>query len=110
MARRALAQSMARELGPRGVHVSHVVVDGAVDNPNTRKFFSDKHPEMAKMFDEKYKVDGLIQPASVAELYLQIHNQVQSGGSFSPHLSILVNQDRTVWTHEVDIRPWVEHF
>ena len=77
MGKRALAQSLARELGPRGVHVSHVVVDGAVDNPNTRNFFSAKHPEMAEMFDEKCKVDGLIRPDSVAELYLQIHNQVK---------------------------------
>ena len=76
MAKRALAQSLAREVGPRGVHVSHVVVDGVVDNPNTRKFFSERSPEFSKMFEEKFQVDGLIQPASVAELYLQIHNQV----------------------------------
>ena len=42
MAKRAIAQSTARELGPKGVHVAHVVVDGVVDNPNTRKFFTDK--------------------------------------------------------------------
>ena len=42
MAKRAIAQSSARELGPMGVHVAHVVVDGVVDNPNTRKFFTDK--------------------------------------------------------------------
>ena len=77
MAKRALAQSLARELGPRGVHVSHVIVDGAVDNPNTRRFFSEKNPDFLREFDKKLKVDGLIQPASVAELYLQIHNQVQ---------------------------------
>ena len=76
MAKRALSQSLARELGPRGVHVSHVVVDGAVDNPNTRRFFSEKNPDFLREFDKKLKVDGLIQPASVAELYLQIHNQV----------------------------------
>ena len=81
MGKRALAQSLARELGPHGVHVSHVVVDGAVDNPNTRQFFAGKHPEMAEMFEEKSKVDGLIQPASVAELYLQLHNQVREGES-----------------------------
>ena len=42
MAKRAIAQSSARELGPMGVHVAHVVVDGVVDNPNTRKFFTGK--------------------------------------------------------------------
>ena len=42
MAKRAIAQSTARELGPQGVHVAHAVVDGVVDNPNTRKFFTDK--------------------------------------------------------------------
>ena len=42
MAKRAIAQSAAREFGPQGVHVAHVVVDGVVDNPNTRKYFSEK--------------------------------------------------------------------
>ena len=108
MAKRALSQSLARELGPRGVHVSHVIVDGAVDNPNTRKFFSEKNPDFLREFDQKLKVDGLIQPASVAELYLQIHNQVQLNRIFI--FVILNTQDRSVWTHEVDIRPWVEKF
>ena len=108
MAKRALSQSLARELGPRGVHVSHVVVDGAVDNPNTRRFFSEKNPDFLREFDKKLKVDGLIQPASVAELYLQIHNQVRV--QLIKQIFILKTQDRTVWTHEVDIRPWVEKF
>ena len=42
MAKRALVQAAARELGPRGVHVAHVIVDGVVDNPNTRKYFQSK--------------------------------------------------------------------
>ena len=56
MAKRALSQSLARELGPRGVHVSHVIVDGAVDNPNTRKFFSEKNPDFLREFEKKSKL------------------------------------------------------
>jgi len=91
MAKRAIAQSTARELGPKGVHVAHVVVDGVVDNPNTRKFFTDKDQNFAKIFQDKADNDALIQPEAVAELYWQLHHQ-----------------DRCVWTHEVDIRPWME--
>ena len=42
MAKRAVAQSAAREFGPRGIHVAHAVIDGVVDNPNTKQFFSEK--------------------------------------------------------------------
>eukprot|EP00090_Calanus_glacialis_P045484 TRINITY_DN8471_c0_g1_i2.p1 TRINITY_DN8471_c0_g1~~TRINITY_DN8471_c0_g1_i2.p1 ORF type:complete len:250 (-),score=59.66 TRINITY_DN8471_c0_g1_i2:85-834(-) len=91
MAKRALAQSLAREFGPLGVHVAHVVVDGAVDNPNTKKFFGEKDPKLAKMFEEKGEVGGLVDPNDVAETYWHLHNQ-----------------GRTAWTHEVDLRPWVE--
>ena len=42
MAKRAVAQSAAREFGPQGIHVAHIVVDGVVDNPNTRKYFAEK--------------------------------------------------------------------
>ena len=42
MAKRAVVQSAARELGPRGVHVAHVIVDGVVNNPNTRDYFAAK--------------------------------------------------------------------
>ena len=91
MAKRALAQSLAREFGPLGVHVAHVVVDGAVDNPNTRKFFGEKDPKLAKMFEEKSEIGGLVDPMDAAETYWHIHNQA-----------------RTAWTHEVDLRPWVE--
>ena len=42
MAKRAVVQSAARELGPRGVHVAHVIVDGVVNNPNTREYFQSK--------------------------------------------------------------------
>jgi len=91
MAKRAIAQSAAREFGPQGVHVAHVVVDGVVDNPNTRKYFSEKDKKFEELFSAKALQDALIKPDSVAELYWNLHNQ-----------------DRSVWTHEVDIRPWLE--
>ena len=91
MAKRAVAQSAARELGPRGVHVAHVVVDGVVDNPNTEKFFAEKDEKFSRLFAEKSATAGLIRPESVAELYHQLHAQ-----------------DKSVWTHELDIRPWIE--
>jgi len=91
MAKRALAQSLARELGPKGVHVAHVLVDGMVDNVNTRQFFTAKHPEIAAKFEEKEKEDGLIKPDQVAEVFLHLHQQ-----------------HRTTWTQELDLRPWVE--
>lgn len=91
MAKRAVVQSAARELGPRGVHVAHVIVDGVVNNPNTREYFQSKDEKFAKIFDEKAGQSSLIQPDSVADLYWQLYNQ-----------------DKSVWTHEVDIRPWKE--
>ncbi|CAI5525344.1 unnamed protein product [Closterium sp. Naga37s-1] len=80
---RALAQCLAKELGPQGIHVSHVVIDGAVDTLWIRENFQ----EMVK---EK-EVDGLVQPDDVAELYWSLHMQKRSG-----------------WTFEVDLRPWSE--
>jgi len=76
MAKRAVVQSAARELGPRGVHVAHVIVDGVVNNPNTRDFFAAKDEKVAKIFDEKAGESSLIQPDSVADLYWQLYNQV----------------------------------
>ncbi len=81
---RALAQSMARELGPQGIHVAHVIVDGAIDTPWIRETF----PEMAA---EKGPLDGLLNPDDIAENYYQ-----------------LVLQPRSAWTHELDLRPWIE--
>lgn len=80
---RALAQSMARELGPLGIHVAHVLVDGAVDMPWIRENF----PDMVA----KKPPDGLINPNDVAESYYQLYLQ-----------------PRSAWTHELDLRPWVE--
>jgi NAD(P)-dependent dehydrogenase (short-subunit alcohol dehydrogenase family) len=82
---RALAQSMARELGPRGIHVAHVVVDGPIDMPWIRENF----PEMVA----SRPADGLLAPDDIAENYWNLHAQA-----------------RSAWTHELDVRPWVEKF
>lgn len=91
MGKRALAQSMARELGPKGVHVAHVIIDGVVNTEPTRQFFSAKSPEFGERFDKMAKSKGLLEPDDVAEAYWWIHNQ-----------------PRSTWTHELDLRPWVE--
>lgn len=78
---RALAQSLARELGPRGIHVAHVIVDGLIDTPRVRA--------MAPGRD----ADTLISPEALAETYFQIHAQPPSA-----------------WTHEIDVRPSTEKF
>jgi NAD(P)-dependent dehydrogenase (short-subunit alcohol dehydrogenase family) len=80
---RALAQSMARELGPQGVHVAHVVIDGAIDTAWIRENF----PERAALKDE----DGILSPDAMAENYWMLHCQ-----------------PRSAWTHELDLRPWME--
>ena len=80
---RALAQSMARELGPEGIHVAHVVIDGAIDTP----FIRDMFPERYKLKDQ----DGILNPEAIAENYWQLHCQA-----------------RSAWTHELDLRPWIE--
>jgi len=80
---RALAQSMARELGPQGIHVAHVVVDGAIDTPFIRENF----PERYKLKAE----DGILDPEAIAENYWRLHCQ-----------------PRSAWTHELDLRPWME--
>ena len=82
---RALAQSMARELGPKGVHVAHPIIDGAIDTA----FIRDNFPERYRLKDE----DGILQPDHIAEMYWQIHAQ-----------------PRDAWTHELDLRPWMENF
>ena len=80
---RALAQSLARELGPQGIHVAHVIIDGAIDTAFVRERF----PERYKLREQ----DGLLQPADIAENYWNLHVQ-----------------NRTAWTHEMDLRPWME--
>ena len=80
---RALAQSMARELGPKGIHVAHVVVDGAIDT----EFIRTQFPERYALKDQ----DGILNPEHIAENYWQLHRQ-----------------PRSAWTHELDLRPWIE--
>ena len=80
---RALAQSMARELGPKGIHVAHIVIDGAIDTP----FIAENFPERyAKKVD-----DGILSTEAIAENYWNLHRQ-----------------PRSAWTHELDLRPWTE--
>jgi NAD(P)-dependent dehydrogenase (short-subunit alcohol dehydrogenase family) len=80
---RALAQSMARELGPEGVHVAHVVIDGAIDGAFTRG----NQPNYA----EKLAADEILLPVEIAKNYVWLHKQ-----------------HRCCWTHELDLRPWRE--
>lgn len=82
---RALAQSMARELGPKGIHVAHPIIDGAIDTT----FIRDNFPSRYALKDE----DGILNPEHVAEAYWQLHAQ-----------------PRDAWTHELDLRPWMENF
>lgn len=78
---RAVAQSMARELGPMGVHVAHVIIDGQIDSDRYRPLAAERGP------------DSLLEPDAIAEAYLQLHLQ-----------------HRSAWTHELDLRPWIERF
>ena len=80
---RALAQSMARELWPQGIHVAHPVVDGAIDT----EFIRSNFPERYATKDQ----GGIVNPDHIADLYSQIHMQ-----------------PRDAWTHETEIRPWME--
>jgi NAD(P)-dependent dehydrogenase (short-subunit alcohol dehydrogenase family) len=82
---RALAQSMARELGPQGIHVAHVIIDGAIDT----QFIAENFPQRYALKDR----DGILDPRSIAESYWQLHRQ-----------------PRNAWTHELDLRPWMETF
>jgi NAD(P)-dependent dehydrogenase (short-subunit alcohol dehydrogenase family) len=81
---RALAQSMARELGPQGIHVAHVVVDGAIDTDFTRQ----RGPDT---YEARKAEDGILNPEHIAENYWMLHSQ-----------------PRDAWTHELDLRPWSE--
>lgn len=78
-AQRSLCESLARQLGPHGVHVALIVIDGVVDLPRTREWMKDK------------PVEFFVQPAAVADL-----------------ASFLVRQDRSAWTFEAEARPFGE--
>ena len=82
---RALAQSMARELGPRNIHVAHVVVDGAIDTA----FIRDTFPDIYARKDQ----DGILDPEHIADNYWFLHAQ-----------------PRDAWTFELDLRPWMERW
>ena len=76
---RGLAQSMARELGPQGIHIGHFVIDGAIRNPGRTE-----PPD---------RPDSMLDPDAIAASYLH-----------------LLQQPRSAWTWEVELRPWVERF
>jgi short-subunit dehydrogenase len=76
---RGLAQSMARELHPKGIHVGHVVIDGGIRNPGRTE-----PPD---------RPDSMLDPDAVAETYMQ-----------------LLDQHRSAWSWEIEVRPWVETF
>ena len=82
---RALAQSMARELGPQGLHVAHVVIDGLIDTAFAREHFA---PRVAAAGP-----DGILHPDHIAEAYWWLHRQ-----------------PRDAWSFELDLRPSVEHW
>lgn len=82
---RALAQSMARELGPQGIHVAHPIIDGAIDTAFIRDTFPELYARKAQ--------DGILNPEHIADTYWQIHSQ-----------------PRDCWVHELDLRPWSETF
>jgi NAD(P)-dependent dehydrogenase (short-subunit alcohol dehydrogenase family) len=78
-AQRGLAQSLARELAPQGIHIAHFVIDGAIRNPGRSE------PPNAP--------DSMLDPDAIARAYLDV-----------------LRQDRSAWTWEIELRPWVERF
>ena len=82
---RALAQSMARELGPQNIHVAHVVIDAAVDT----QWIADNFPDSAEL----KKKDGIVDPNDLADNYVMLYDQ-----------------PRSTWTFELDVRPWIERW
>ena len=85
MALRGLAQSMARELGPLGIHVAHTIIDGAIDTEFIRTLFPDKYALKEQ--------GGILNPDHIADAYWMLHQQ-----------------PRDAWTHELDLRPYMEKF
>ena len=85
---RAVAQSMARELAPKNIHVAHLIIDGAVDSEAIHRRLSAATGAMPDLAP-----DSLIQTGTVAETYWALHNQSRDG-----------------WTHELDIRPYSEQW
>jgi NAD(P)-dependent dehydrogenase (short-subunit alcohol dehydrogenase family) len=82
---RMVSQSLARELGPLGLHVAHVIVDGLIDGDRAR--------EVAEQLVASKGPDGMLAPQAIAEMYWQLHMQ-----------------PRSAWTQELDLRPFSESF
>ena len=82
---RQVAQSMARELGPKNIHVAHVVIDGVIDNRRSRERMADRVKDLP--------ADAMLATDAIAELFWQLHAQ-----------------PRSAWTFEADVRPWAEKF
>lgn len=78
---RAVAQSLARELGPKNIHVAHVIIDGQILSERYAHLEAERGP------------DSLLDPAAIAETYWHLHTQ-----------------HRSAWTQELDLRPWAEKF
>lgn len=82
---RMLAQSMARELGPKNIHVAHSIIDGPIDTD----FIATRVPDI----DDMRARDAVLSPDVIAAAYVMLHKQ-----------------HRSAWTHELDLRPWTESF
>jgi NAD(P)-dependent dehydrogenase (short-subunit alcohol dehydrogenase family) len=82
---RSVAQSAAREYGPQGIHVAHVIIDGGIDGERLRTGAADRVAAAGE--------DGLLHPDAVADTYWHLHQQ-----------------PRSAWTHELDLRPFKERF
>ncbi len=79
------AQSLAREFGPQGIHVAHVIVDGVINGDRARASMPG--------VQDRFGPDGMLDPDQIAQSYLMLHRQ-----------------HRAAWTHEMDVRPWSERF
>ena len=82
---RGMMQGAARELWPKGIHVAHIVIDGAIDTEFIREFWPHAY--------EKKDQEGILNPDHIAENYWQVHCQ-----------------PRDAWTLEMDLKPWIETF
>ena len=81
---RGLAQSLARELGPENIHVAHFIIDGRITSPDR---------ELDEESITLNTDDSELEPDAIAQTYIAV-----------------LNQHRSAWTHEIDLRPWVENF
>jgi len=81
---RGLAQSLARELGPENIHVAHFIIDGGIASPGR---------DLTNATASNNSNDAELEPDAIAQTYMAV-----------------LNQHRSAWTHEIDLRPWVENF